>query len=133
MTSDVIKAAAVVLEDCVREAVLDLVASCDTIVELEALIEAAEVVQVVYFQIISSAIVILKNFEMKTLLSSNVCCVLNTRWHISTTPNTTKKILYTVSLWLENSTFSSKLIFFPRFVRQIKVTILDGCIMYYIV
>ena len=65
MTSDVIKAAAVVLEDCVREAVLDLVASCDTIVELEALIEAAEVVQVVYFQIISSAIVILKNFEMK--------------------------------------------------------------------
>lgn len=40
LTSDVIKAAAVVLEDCVREAVLDLVASCDTIVELEALIEA---------------------------------------------------------------------------------------------
>ena len=65
MTSDVIKAAAVVLEDCFREAVLDLVASCDTIVELEALIEAAEVVQVVYFQIIYSAIVILKNFEMK--------------------------------------------------------------------
>lgn len=40
LTSDVIKAAAVVLEDCVSEAVLDLVASCDTIVELEALIEA---------------------------------------------------------------------------------------------
>mgnify|MGYP006888787830 CR=1 FL=1 len=60
MTSDVLKAAAVVVEDCVREAVLDLVASCDTIVELEALIEAAEVVQIVYFQIISSAIVILK-------------------------------------------------------------------------
>ena len=53
LTSDVLKAAAVVVEDCVREAVLDLVASCDTIVELEALIEAAEVVQIVYFQIIS--------------------------------------------------------------------------------
>ena len=52
LTSDVIKAAAVVLEDCVREAVLDLVASCDTIVELEALIEAAEVVQVIYCQLI---------------------------------------------------------------------------------
>ena len=53
LTSDVIKAAAVVLEDCVREAVLDLLASCDTIVVLEALIEAAEVVQVVYFQIVT--------------------------------------------------------------------------------
>ena len=52
LTSDVIKAAAVVLEDCVREAVLDLVASCDTIVELEALIEAAEVVQVIYCQLL---------------------------------------------------------------------------------
>jgi hypothetical protein len=68
LTSDVIKAAAVVLEDCVREAVLDLVASCDTIVELEALIEAAEVVQFVYFQIIYSAIVILKSFQTKCFL-----------------------------------------------------------------
>ena len=67
MTSDVIKAAAVVLEDCFREAVLDLVASCDTIVELEALIEAAVVVQVIYFQIIST-IVILKKFETKFYL-----------------------------------------------------------------
>ena len=71
LTSDVIKAAAVVLEDCVREAVLDLVASCDTIVELEALIEAAEVVQIVYFQIISSAIVILKCFQTKCYLIVN--------------------------------------------------------------
>lgn len=71
MTSDVIKAAAVVLEDCVREAVLDLVASCDTIVELEALIEAAEVVQVVYFQFISLAIVILKYFQTKCYLILN--------------------------------------------------------------
>ena len=68
MTSDVIKAAAVVLEDCVREAVLDLVASCDTIVELEALIEAAEFVQVIYFQIIYSTIVILKIFATKPCL-----------------------------------------------------------------
>ena len=71
MTSDVIKAAAVVLEDCVREAVLDLVASCDTIVELEALIEAAEVVQVVYFQFISLAIVTLKYFQTKCYLILN--------------------------------------------------------------
>ena len=71
LTSDVIKAAAVVLEDCVREAVLDLVASCDTIVELEALIEAAEVVQVVYFQFISLAIVILKYFQTKCYLILN--------------------------------------------------------------
>lgn len=71
LTSDVIKAAAVVLEDCVREAVLDLVASCDTIVELEALIEAAEVVQVVYFQFISLAIVTLKYFQTKCYLILN--------------------------------------------------------------
>ena len=71
LTSDVLKAAAVVVEDCVREAVLDLVASCDTIVELEALIEAAEVVQVVYFQFISLAIVILKYFQTKCYLILN--------------------------------------------------------------
>ena len=71
MTSDVLKAAAVVVEDCVREAVLELVASCDTIVEPEALIEAADVVQVVYYQFISLAIVILKYFQTKCYLILN--------------------------------------------------------------